>query len=170
MQCPNRNNFCYLCGLFVSPKYSRSISKSFVEGFEGYFVMFYVPNLWYAPEIVCYYCYRAMVAWKYDENKRKKYRIKYVSPVIWLPQSEHSVDSCYFCQTQPRTRGFRYNIREKIDYADVSTIIPARLRSAVHPKAPSEEQKEQEVIFEAFDMESVELSQTELTRSEFVTM
>jgi len=40
MQCPYRNNFCYLCGYLYTPsKYLHNISKNFEEDFEGFFIL-----------------------------------------------------------------------------------------------------------------------------------
>ncbi|CAH0555924.1 unnamed protein product [Brassicogethes aeneus] len=52
--------------------------------------------------------------------------------------TEHASDQCYFCMSKLKIFGFRYNSREKIDYADVESVILARGRSEDYPTAPSE--------------------------------
>lgn len=124
MECSNRNHFCYVCGLFAPTKHMRNISKSFVNAFEEFFVISYVPNLWYSPEVVCDYCYRALMGAKCVKNRHK---LKYVRPTIWLRRTEHSSECCYFCST--KFVGFRYTTREQIDYADVESVIKAQVSS-----------------------------------------
>lgn len=146
MECPNRNFFCYVCGLFVISKYKRNITKSVVESFEGYFVATYIPNLWYVPEVVCDYCYRGLIGWK---TSSERHRMKYVQQIIWLPRTEHSPTCCYFCLSIVNTAGVRRSTREGCKYADVESVIPARLRSTQYPNAPSENTLENE----QFDVE-----------------
>lgn len=121
MECPIRNHFCYVCGLFAPEKYLRNISKSFVNAFEEFFVISYVPNIWYAPEVVCEYCYRGLMGTKSVLNRHK---IKYVRPTIWLRRTEHSPEFCYFCSV--KTVGFRYSTRNQIEYTDVESVIKAQ--------------------------------------------
>lgn len=160
MNCPNRNHFCFVCGLYGPTKNFRNITRSVVTGYEGYFVVAYVPNLWYVPEVVCDYCYRGLVEWK---GHNSKHHLKYVQPFIWLPRTEHSPDACYFCLSYPKTVGFKYNIREKIEYADVDSIIFAKIRSEENPTAPSEETFEIESNIDMLSEASVPT-----TSSEFV--
>lgn len=132
MKCPNRNKFCVVCGLFVPFNKKQKITKAFVDKYEEYFLINMVPNTWYIPEVACNYCYKGLL-------RSKQYRIKYVYPVIWLKRSEHSQDSCYFCQTQPKTKKVKNQHRAKIQYHSCDSLKPAVLRSTSNPKAPSEE-------------------------------
>ena len=134
MECENRNHFCYVCGLYSPQKNSRNITRSIVQAFEDYFVMAYVPNLWYVPEVVCDYCYRNLHGWK-----NKTHKMKYIQPIIWLPRTEHSTEMCYFCLSYEKCYGFQYHNREQILYADVESIIPAKERSAENRTAPCED-------------------------------
>lgn len=63
---------------------------------------------------------------------------RYVLPVVWLPRSEHSPDSCYFCISIKKSTGFRYETRDQMSYANIATVIPAKLRSEQNPLAPCE--------------------------------
>lgn len=135
MQCLNRNNFCYVCGLYTGTKHKRNITKSLIKHFENYFVIAYVPNLWYTPEVVCDYCHRNLFGM---QNESDHFNYKYVLPAIWLVRSEHDIETCYFCSTQPKTIGFHYDDREKIDYADVESVMTAKERSSQLPHAQSE--------------------------------
>lgn len=150
MNCLNRNHFCYVCGLLTTKNTGRTITKAVIEGFEKYFIMPFLPNLWHAPEMVCDYCRRSLIAIK---NNDKRHKFKYVMPTIWLPLIDHSADSCYLCLSYGRARGFRYDTREQIDYANVETVIPAKLRSERYPSAASELQEEdrQLVFVDDFD-------------------
>ena len=47
MQCPTRNNFCYVCGLFAPRKKLKNITKTVVNSFQRIFKTAYVPYLWY---------------------------------------------------------------------------------------------------------------------------
>lgn len=138
-ECPNRNSFCYVCGLFTPSKHSRNFTKTAVKGFELYFLRPFQPNLWYTPQIICEYCYRCLnkIASKADTTT---HRIRYVLPATWFNVFEHEIEFCYFCKTN--TNGFRYETRENVKYADVECVIPPRKRSAENPRAPSEFQRE----------------------------
>lgn len=138
MECPNRNKFCVVCGLFVPNQKSRKITKTFVECYEQYFLINFVPKVWYQPEVVCGYCYRGILG--SNSVNRHQHPMKYVYPVIWMNRSEHAVESCYFCQSQPLTTNLKYKFRHKIQYHSCDSVKPAVLRSRTNPSAPSEEQ------------------------------
>lgn len=121
MNCDQKNYFCYVCGLFVTAANRRNITKTLVECFEKYFVIAYVPNVWYAPEVVCKYCEANLHGINTKSIDRFKY--KYVLPAIWLPRSEHSSESCYFCLSDKNTGGFAYKHRDKIQYATVESVL-----------------------------------------------
>lgn len=124
MQCPNKNNFCFVCGQFTPASHMHNITRRIVEGYFHHFGLRYLPYLWYQPEKLCAYCYRHLYG--YTENTRK---IRYVEPIIWLPRDDHdSTDDCFFCVNIENTIGFRYQIREKIKYKYVESIIPAKTR------------------------------------------
>lgn len=114
-----------MCGLFAPPNHMRRITDHFVEGYEHCYDKVYDRKLQYMPHSVCEYCYRSMTA--FSSGHQEKHRSKYVSPVKWLPLSEHIGELCYFCQTV--TTGFRYETRERVHYANVPSVIPARLYS-----------------------------------------
>ena len=100
MQCPTRNNFCYVCGLFAPRKKLKNITKTVVNSFQRIFKTAYVPYLWYTPEVVCDYCYRNLC--KFTDGRST---IKYSIPTIWLPRTEHCNELCYFCVTFTETKG-----------------------------------------------------------------
>lgn len=124
MQCPTRNNFCYVCGLFAPSKNLKNITKTVVNSFQKIFKTAYVPYLWYTPEVVCDYCYRNLC--KFTDGRST---IKYAVPTIWLPRTEHCNELCYFCVTFTHTKGYQYFRRNKIRYANVESVIPAVLYS-----------------------------------------
>lgn len=157
MECPNKNKFCYVCGLFAPPKHLRCINTSVVIRFEEYFVVSYVPNLWYVPEVICDYCYRCLNGYKSGSDVHK---MKYVRPTIWLRRTEHSSQHCYFCLTE--SYGFRYNTREKIVYPNLESVIRAQIRCTQYPTAPSEEN----IACQEIEVES--LSIREPSPSEFL--
>lgn len=158
MECPNRNKFCIVCGLFVPLNKGQNITKAFVDMYEEYFLINMVPKAWYIPEVTCNYCYKGLL-------RSKQYPIKYVYPVIWLKRSEHSRDSCYFCQTQPNTIRLKNQDREKIPYHSCDSVKPAVLRSTSNPKAPSEESH---TIPCDFDVESLSIDSRSEIISEFL--
>lgn len=129
-ECPHRNKYCFVCGLFTPEGNGRNLSENFVLHYERIYIKIHQPNLWYVPEIVCNYCSRLL------PDKTRPF--KYVAPVIWRSVIEHIPEMCYFCQTQKNVVGFRYNTRERVNYAQVSTMIPARLRSTQNPHTPFE--------------------------------
>lgn len=147
-KCPHRDIFCFLCGLYTANHF-RNITKSVVNGFEKYYMRLFEPH-WYVPQIVCEYCYRVMTA--INSGGDQRYPTKYVRPTIWFNIIKHVSAECYFCITYPKTIGVNYEHREKISYADVEDVAPARLRSAEYPKSPYElhlEQQAQQVVEEA---------------------
>lgn len=168
MECVNRNNFCFVCGMYSPSKNRRNITRTIVIAYEAYFAVAYVPNLWYVPEVVCDYCYRGLSEWL--SCKSNRHPIKYVQPFIWLPRNEHSADACYFCLSYPRTVGFKYSIRDKIQYADVDSTIVAKIRSNEYPNAPSEESVQEanvEMLSETCTISSLNISEYIPTPSEF---
>lgn len=150
MECPNRNKFCVVCGLYVSLKKSRNITKTFVKSYEKYFLVNFPLKQWYVPEVACDYCYRCILGSTYtskiptpsSKKKPNQHPMKYVYPVIWMHRSEHSDKSCYFCKTQ--TFGFKYEMRKKINYHKCDSVKEAVLRSETNPIAPSEELQPEE--------------------------
>lgn len=135
MDCPNRNLFCYVCGLHTPPDKSRFITKTVVKGFEKFFIMPFLPNKWYAPEKICDYCRRSLSAIASDD---KRHPLKYVTPTIWLTVLDHSINTCYFCLSREQSIGFRYETREQMKHAIVEEVIPAKLRSENCPLSPYE--------------------------------
>lgn len=172
MVCPNRNKFCVSCGLFVPKNKVRTITKTFKDSYEKYFVINFPPNNWYVPEIVCDYCYRSLTG--LGENTRSRCRMKYIYPVIWLLRSEHSIGSCYFCQTQPQTYRVKYKSRGKINYHICESVKPAVVRSTLNPCAPSEEvlQCEHDYEMESFCEENINenISEFQANQSELTIM
>lgn len=141
-ECPHRNSFCFVCGLFTPKGHGKNITKKTIEGFETFYRMPYEPSRWYIPEIACEYCYRSLVeiaAKKAKSNMVIQHPMKYVLPTIWFRVSEHNPETCYFCLTMSKTVGFNYKTRAIVRYADCDSVIPARLRSNDHPFAPSED-------------------------------
>lgn len=137
--CPNRNNYCYVCGLFVnkSKRHRRNITETICKSYEKLYLTEVVTNSWYRPEVVCEYCNRNLHAYHHNgQSPNITFHMKYVSPVTWLERTEHLVDSCYFCVTQPRTIGINFERRSIIKYAQVDSVIPARERSESNPCAP----------------------------------
>lgn len=130
ISCPNQNWFCYVCGIFTDNQHRRNLTKRVLESYTDLFKVEYTPNLWYVPEVMCYYCYRNLVfRFKCQKDAsivHNKFHYKYVSPVIWLPRSEHSCDSCYFCISRKRAIGLHHYNRESIQHANVENVVPAR--------------------------------------------
>lgn len=133
MHCPNRNHFCYVCGLFIDANHKRPLSKAALKGFTQTFSVNFVPYLWYTPEVMCDYCYRNLIG---KSKTQGKLHFKYVSPAVWLPRLEHLPSTCYFCDSYSRCIGFRNENREQIRYGEFDNMIPARQRSNLNP-APS---------------------------------
>lgn len=76
MECPNKNRFCFVCGLLAPQKKSRNLTKYVIEGFEGYFLCNYNPYLWYAPDVICDYCRRALEGWREKKGIDPLHKIK----------------------------------------------------------------------------------------------
>lgn len=124
MNCPHKNCFCYVCGLFSPKTHARNITPLIIEALEGYFLMKYRSELWYVPEIICDYCHRALCGWT-----KHSHRLKYVQPMVYLHRDEHSSNDCYFCVNYPKTHGHRYHSRDQINYEFVPSVIAPRLRT-----------------------------------------
>lgn len=120
LSCTNRNSFCYVCSLYTLKSNSRNITKTVINGFELYYEIPFIPNLWYTPEIVCEYCYRCLVA--ISSQKKERHKIKYIRPTIWLSIDEHDERSCYFCLSKKAALGFHMVDRENISYADSENV------------------------------------------------
>lgn len=137
--CPTRNYFCFICGLFTPKNHSRPLTRTVIEAFEKYYIRQFEPSRWYMPEIICDYCRRAIIS---TQTSDTRHPMKFVAPITWLSVFIHDSDDCYCCQTYQHTIGVGYDRREKIKYAEVDSVIPARVRSARHPKSASELEKE----------------------------
>lgn len=172
MVCPNRNKFCVSCGLFVPKNKVRRITKTFKDCYEKYFVINFPPNNWYVPEIVCDYCYRCLTG--STEKTKSHCRMKFIYPVVWLLRSEHSIESCYFCKTQPQTYRLKYESRGKINYHICESVKPAVLRSTLNPSAPSEDvlQFEDQFGAESISNENINesISEFQANQSELTNM
>jgi len=116
-----------VCNLFAPPSHMRNTIKNIIAVFEAYFHVTYHTNLWYVPEVVCNYCYRCLLGWK-----NKSHKIKFVTSTIWLWCIEHGPELCYFCATKLKTSGFRYSIREKIDYINVECWLRNASKEKTH--------------------------------------
>lgn len=133
--CPNRNNFCYVCSLYTPHGHDHPISNIVIENFNAYFNIMFTPNLWYTPQIVCDYCYRSLLAFRKDN----RHKMKYVRSTIWLSVPEHN-SSCYFCSSMPpHNAGFRWNTRNQVKHVHNSLVIPAATRTEVYDRAPGED-------------------------------
>lgn len=128
--CEHRNKFCFVCGLFTPRAHGRNIKDSVETAYERYFKMVVVDH-WYKPQIVCTYCRTGLA--------KSPPKCKYVLPMQWLPRSEHSAHSCYFCINIDKAFGFTYGTRDKIPYEMVQTVIEPTRRSKENPVAQSEE-------------------------------
>lgn len=76
MDCPNRDRFCFICGLFAPPKNRRDLTKHTIAGFEGYFLTAYNPYLWYTPNVVCDYCRRGLEGWNEKQEVDQRHTMK----------------------------------------------------------------------------------------------
>lgn len=133
--CDKRNNFCFVCGLFVDQKHRFELkkNKTVVEAFNLYFNRVYVESRWYEPEYVCSICSATLKMWKCGESDKRK--LPFSIPMVWHRQLFHKPEDCYFCQTN--IVGYQYKSRDHIQYANVL--------SASKP-VPREEKKKQVVI------------------------
>lgn len=126
-QCEHRDKFCFVCGLFTPPAHGRKINRHVEETFEEHFQMAFV-GAWYKPQIICDYCRTGL--------QRTPPIIKYTLPMQWLPRSEHSAASCYFCINNAKTIGFRYATRHTIHYEMVDTVMQTVLRTRKNEEEP----------------------------------
>lgn len=76
MDCPNRNRFCFVCGLLAPQKNRRDLTKHTIEGFEGYFLTAYNSYLWYTPDVICDYCRRCLEEWSEKHTSGPAHKMK----------------------------------------------------------------------------------------------
>lgn len=125
-KCPNKNKFCFVCGLFTPKNKSRAVSKSFKLAYTKYFNKKIRNKIWFIPEIVCSYCYSGLMTWLPLSTTDKEHNaLKYRSPVNWLYQNNHIKESCYFCKSEPFTKKLKYASRESICYYNSTKVVPA---------------------------------------------
>ena len=118
MECPQRNKFFFVCGLFTPKSKQRTFTPLLIAKFCSFFKSEYKCDQWYAPSIVCLTCERELAG-------GPKSSIRYSQPTLWLERATHIKDSCYFCVTFLRTDGYRYKTREKISCMTNLDVIPA---------------------------------------------
>lgn len=118
--CDKRNNFCYICGLFVDMKHKFNLKdrKTVIEAFEMLFKKKYVESSWYEPEVACMLCCTKLSYWKAGTLQAD--RMPFSTPMVWHRQLIHKTEDCYFCQTN--YKGHQYKTRDRINYAEVTTV------------------------------------------------
>lgn len=134
MHCENKNSFCFVCALWTPRSHAHNITKQTIGSFEFVYRLPYIPERWYVPEVICEYCYRALLAAK--ANKPDKHPMKFVLPAMWMDVWNHDREGCYFCLTMPKTGGFNFRTREQLQHAVVDSVVPPLLRSNERPHAP----------------------------------
>lgn len=118
--CDRRNQFCYVCGLFVDKKHRLEFKKNqtVVEAFNLLFNRSYVESAWYEPEYVCSMCATTIRQCKSGKFENK--RLPFLTPMVWHRQIYHKLEDCYFCQTN--IVGHQYKTRHRIQYGNVLTV------------------------------------------------
>lgn len=118
--CDKRNQFCFICGLFVDKKHRFELTKNVtvVQRYNLVFNLKFSKSRWYEPEYACSMCSAALKKCKL-KNKNEQY-LPFIVPMVWHYQIMHKPEDCYFCQTN--TLGHRYNTRHHIRYANVLTV------------------------------------------------
>lgn len=155
--CDKRNNFCYVCGLFVDKKhrFEMKTNKTVVEAFNLLFGRSYVESAWYEPEYVCLLCSTTLKIWK--SGKCGKDGLGFSVPMVWHHQIWHRPRHCYFCQT--KCIGYRYKYRDRIEYAEVLSVskpVAKQIKYAHQTESinqsskTSEENSDDERSFEPF--------------------
>jgi hypothetical protein len=87
------DNFCYICGLYVTKSQKKPLSdlikKCYLEYF-GYNIR-HEGKHW-VPRICCTSCYINLTQWSNGKNICMKFGI----PMTWREPTNHATD-CYFC-------------------------------------------------------------------------
>lgn len=129
MECPNRNKYCFLCSLLITNKRKNNNIQYHIERYESHFVAFdiikYEGEKWFVPNVMCEGCARLL------RGGDTVYR-KFDKPAIWYPITEtHDKENCYFCVSQTRMIGVKFNDRKKAAYAEIGGFSPPVKRSKV---------------------------------------
>ncbi|XP_044583746.1 uncharacterized protein LOC123264528 [Cotesia glomerata] len=152
----NSNCFCYICGEFEVTKSRRSFSNKLKNVYETCFGI-QITN-WEAtwvPHSLCNRCHTMLTRW---EQTKSKQCLKFSKPVIWSAPT--SQKNCYFCTTE--VSGFSSTTKHKIQYANVTSVVPAeKVLNVEEPAAPEpvneHEEMEVEDNFEEIDPEPEEI-------------
>lgn len=150
MDCPNKNSYCLVYGMFTpentkNNKYKTYITPPWIQKYESLFVID-IGREWYVPSIVCEYCRRGIDS---DNKEITVYKIKYGTSVIWHPRDEHVPDECYFCTSEQLVlagRRTNWKTRAKMNYPfHLGTTAPnARTDFRKHSKRTAEEVEDEE--------------------------
>ena len=125
MECPNRDRFCLVCGLFTPKDRQEKITDLVMATYKSYFNVKLVKK-WYIPNIMCSTCRRGL------DGGKSVTKFRYSSPCSWEPREEHNADDCYFCVSFANSHSYKYKTRERIPYFRDQSVIPPVLRSDLH--------------------------------------
>lgn len=110
------NNFCYICGLYVTKSQKKPLSnlikKCYLEYF-GYNIR-HQDKHW-VPTICCTSCYINLTQWSNGKNICMKFGI----PMTWREPTNHATD-CYFCLV--KVYGFSKKNKNSVQYPDVPSV------------------------------------------------
>lgn len=123
-KCTNKpNQFCYVCGQYITSIQKMNITPSLEEYYHAYFGCHIgdQDKVW-APHVVCKTCYLTLRLWALGHKERK---MPFAVPMIWREPTNH-YDDCYFCVT--KIKGFTKRTKKLIVYPN----LPSALRPVAH--------------------------------------
>ena len=124
MQCLNRDKFCFVCSLYTTHKHKNNITNELCTRYRKRFSVDVPRDNWYVPNVMCVTCRRSL-------DGTKGAVMKFAAPTKWLQRDEHVQNTCYFCVSVLRTRGFKYNQRHLIEYYESAYVVRPELQSGV---------------------------------------
>lgn len=93
------NNFCYVCGKFLTEigenREKRELRENvhFQELYRLYFSVDVILDEDWAPDFACCNCYNYLVLW----SQKKKKEMPFGAPIMWTDPGDHDKTTCYGC-------------------------------------------------------------------------
>ena len=116
------DQFCYICGEFITKTRKRSISSVLKLNYFAYFgVKLGDQDKKWAPHFVCQVCDASLSKWKRGQLASMRFGV----PMVWREPSNHTND-CYFCVTE--IPNYHPKTLAKVDYPN----LPSALRPVPH--------------------------------------
>lgn len=133
IRCSKLDNFCYVCGRFVSKrahkaeasKLKNEFTPKFKFAYRCYFGQHAIPGEDYTPAVACGSCASSLNSWLF----KKKTKMPFGTPMIWRPHTrehEHVETECYACVNYDEGMKTRKRVKNYVSTHSGTLPMPHR--------------------------------------------